>query len=1028
MGIQAGGVGARYIPVGLIVHRWVEESMVRNLAGIAAMVMAIPALGQLVVGSDQSPSTIWLVDVTGASSPRALLTGTAASVSGLTADDAGQTLYWTNLTTLYKAAYQSSGALTPVLVGTFSGAATSITALAYDSTDGVLVGRGSGGFYAINTTNAVTTTIFASSAQDFGGLEYDAATNAFYAANDSTSVVLVPGRGLYRINKPLSSPTFTRLASYPSGDTDIDGLGVGGGVVYLVNDTAAQGIYRYDLSSDQYLSSLANPMTGTGTSAGGAWAPGLMGPSTSADVEVTLADAPDPVVPPGGTLQYTITVRNNGPAAAPAVQVQQSLPGGVTFLSASAPLSHAGGTVSGNLGTLAPSEERVLNVNVQTGGPANLVSVVNVSSTAGDPNAANNQAQATTTVRNVQADLRVTITDPTDCVLNVGESYSYVVTLTNLGPEGSAGASLLMFLPTNAAFLGSVPVLTPSNNTLTLPVGALAVNDAVQVEVFVQATQAGQVALSSQAIPTTEDPNLTNNFFFQPTRIATPTPTSARALGLVSTLASHPSSLVPGHGGVRYTDLGAPFSSPSGNRWVLAADTDAPTTIDAVVALGDSAGHQVVARENTFPLLPTIPANSFSPFAIDPVLAVDDAGRWAMSGIDNRPTTTDDGYVVMWNGAAYQLIAQEGGALPAMGGGVNFGSLRGGARLSDSGSVLFAASLSGGGVSPGTDQGVLALSGAWGVARKGVTIPSGQRLGNAFAYTGFDLGGNPALAAGSDATGTRFIASGTVADSANFDRVVVVDNVVVVQEGVPLPGFSSPAAGGAPVQSIRMEASGDWFVMGSNADAQDWVFRNGVVIARTDNEIIAGSGERWSQLTLPTTFLVATQSSTGSIILGGATNHPDPLRDSVIVRDGVEVLLRENDPIDLNGDGIFNEDLYIRSFVLNGTFLAADGSLVALVHVRNGDAARCVGDDLDLGVALVRIPGPAAPCDADVNCDGSANGVDVEIQELAVGGDFTDYCQVGIPGVDDGDFNRDGAVNGVDVEAVELVVGGGPCP
>ncbi|GJQ30132.1 MAG: hypothetical protein HBSAPP03_20160 [Phycisphaerae bacterium] len=72
-------------------------------------------------------------------------------------------------------------------------------------------------------------------------------------------------------------------------------------------------------------------------------------------------------------------------------------------------------------------------------------------------------------------------------------------------------------------------------------------------------------------------------------------------------------------------------------------------------------------------------------------------------------------------------------------------------------------------------------------------------------------------------------------------------------------------------------------------------------------------------------------------------------------------------------------------------------------------------------------PNLAPPCDPDVNCDGSANGIDVEIMELAVGGDFTDFCQVGIPGVDDGDFNRDGAVNGTDVEAVENAVGG-ICP
>ncbi|GJQ29116.1 MAG: hypothetical protein HBSAPP03_10000 [Phycisphaerae bacterium] len=69
----------------------------------------------------------------------------------------------------------------------------------------------------------------------------------------------------------------------------------------------------------------------------------------------------------------------------------------------------------------------------------------------------------------------------------------------------------------------------------------------------------------------------------------------------------------------------------------------------------------------------------------------------------------------------------------------------------------------------------------------------------------------------------------------------------------------------------------------------------------------------------------------------------------------------------------------------------------------------------------------AGLCDGDVNCDGSANGQDVEATELAVGGDFSDYCQVGIYGYDDGDFNRDGAVNGLDAEAVENAVGG-VCP
>jgi hypothetical protein len=63
-----------------------------------------------------------------------------------------------------------------------------------------------------------------------------------------------------------------------------------------------------------------------------------------------------------------------------------------------------------------------------------------------------------------------------------------------------------------------------------------------------------------------------------------------------------------------------------------------------------------------------------------------------------------------------------------------------------------------------------------------------------------------------------------------------------------------------------------------------------------------------------------------------------------------------------------------------------------------------------------------APCDADVNCDGSVDGFDVEVMEQAVGGDVTNFCQP------DDDFNHDGSVDGFDVEAVEQVVGGLPCP
>lgn len=98
------------------------------------------------------------------------------------------------------------------------------------------------------------------------------------------------------------------------------------------------------------------------------------------------------------------------------------------------------------------------------------------------------------------------------------------------------------------------------------------------------------------------------------------------------------------------------------------------------------------------------------------------------------------------------------------------------------------------------------------------------------------------------------------------------------------------------------------------------------------------------------------------------------------------------------------------SFTLNGTIGQPDAGVMS-------------GGSFTLsGGFWVGAPPSNPPCDGDVNCDFALNGLDVEVQELAVGGDMTDYCLA------DPDFNGDFALNGLDVESVEIVVGGGPCP
>jgi uncharacterized repeat protein (TIGR01451 family) len=61
--------------------------------------------------------------------------------------------------------------------------------------------------------------------------------------------------------------------------------------------------------------------------------PTVVAAPTSADLAITKTDAADPVIV-NGNVVYTLTIRNDGPAAATGVTVTDTLPAGVTFVSA----------------------------------------------------------------------------------------------------------------------------------------------------------------------------------------------------------------------------------------------------------------------------------------------------------------------------------------------------------------------------------------------------------------------------------------------------------------------------------------------------------------------------------------------------------------------------------------------------------------------------------------------------------------------------------------------------------------------
>ena len=127
----------------------------------------------------------------------------------------------------------------------------------------------------------------------------------------------------------------------------------------------------------------------------------------SADLAITKADSPDPVAA-GSQLTYTLDYQNLGPSDATGVQILDTLPPGVTFVSASAGCTETAGTVTCDVGTVTAggSGQVLIVVTIPPDAPSGEISNrVTIDSTTDDPTPDDNavvaglvvQAQGTTT-------------------------------------------------------------------------------------------------------------------------------------------------------------------------------------------------------------------------------------------------------------------------------------------------------------------------------------------------------------------------------------------------------------------------------------------------------------------------------------------------------------------------------------------------------------------------------------------------------------------------------------------------------
>jgi uncharacterized repeat protein (TIGR01451 family) len=256
---------------------------------------------------------------------------------------------------------------------------------------------------------------------------------------------------------------------------------------------------------------------------GGFWGVALAAGGAQADLSIATSDSPDPVV---GLqpLTYTLAVANGGPDPATAVTVSDTLPAGVVFQSAGGAgwtCGEAAGVVTCQRPSLAMGPAPNIAV-VVTPPPAagTLSNLASVSAVENDPAPANNSDTEPTTVTAAPASNLFLDKIAGAAEARWGQPFTYLVTLSNFGPQDVSGARVTDTVP--PGFTGASWTCATSNGSSCPPSGSGDIDAAITLLVGgdVTFTVTGTVAPGTASLVNTaavalpaghHDPDLANN-------------------------------------------------------------------------------------------------------------------------------------------------------------------------------------------------------------------------------------------------------------------------------------------------------------------------------------------------------------------------------------------------------------------------------------------------------------------------------------------------------------------------------------
>ncbi|MEE8523584.1 MAG: DUF11 domain-containing protein, partial [Thermoanaerobaculia bacterium] len=201
---------------------------------------------------------------------------------------------------------------------------------------------------------------------------------------------------------------------------------------------------------------------------------------SEADAGITKSADQDPAVP-GETLLYTLDISNAGPSDAHNVVVTDTLPTGVSQLSAVPSQGTCGGdpTIVCNLGSVTALGAQIeIEVLIDPSRVQPLVNTASLTTTSVDANAANDSDTQVTDLL-VVADLGI-VKDDFRTLAFVGQPVTYTITVTNGGPSDAVEATVQDIFPAELLDVISLCIATPGSVCSLRPIAG-DINEQVNV-------------------------------------------------------------------------------------------------------------------------------------------------------------------------------------------------------------------------------------------------------------------------------------------------------------------------------------------------------------------------------------------------------------------------------------------------------------------------------------------------------------------------------------------------------------------